>query len=74
MNPTTVPSPYVGGRPPKHDWRSAQDEIQTLIDEGYGLLRLSKRYKVSISGMRLVLRRLGLRTRYQASGTTRGHV
>jgi hypothetical protein len=63
--PVTILPRNIGGRPPTHDWHGIKPEIETLIDAGYGLLRLSKHYKVSVSGMRCILRRLNLRTQYQ---------
>ena len=50
------------GRPPKHNWVSERHEIERLIQQGWGLNRLGKRFGVTDTGMKLVLKRLGLRT------------
>jgi hypothetical protein len=59
-------STYRGtGRPASRDWQAEKFEIERLLAEGYGFYRLGKRYSMSPRGMRLVLERLGLRTRWQ---------
>jgi len=50
------------GRPAKHNWVSNRDEIERLIQQGWGLNRLGKKFGVTDTGMKLVLKRLGLRT------------
>jgi hypothetical protein len=59
------PRSYNGGRPPSRDWQAEQPEIERLLKLGYGCYRLGKQYRLTPRGMRLVLRRLGLRTLYQ---------
>ena len=50
------------GRPAKRNWVSERYEIERLIQQGWGLNRLGKRFGVTDTGMKLVLKRLGLRT------------
>lgn len=52
-------------RPPKHDWLSLKPEISRLIEEGWGFSRLAKKYGMSTGGMRSVVLRLNLQTRWQ---------
>ena len=56
---------YTRGRPPSRDWEGERFTIALLLKAGYGFLALAKFYDMSPAGMRLVLRRLGLRTIWQ---------
>jgi hypothetical protein len=52
------------GRPTKRDWEAERTTIETLVKQGYGYARLAKHYGVSTTGMRGVLQRLGLVTKW----------
>jgi hypothetical protein len=54
-----------GGRPPLRNWTAEKPELEALITSGWGLMKLSCKYKMSIPGIRAVLKRLGLRTHGQ---------
>ena len=56
---------YTRGRPPSRDWEATKPEIELLIKAGYGCEALGKYYGLSDSGVRLVLKRLGLKTIWQ---------
>ena len=58
---------YTRGRPPSRDWESLKPEIEMLLRAGYGHMALGKHYDMSVAGMRLVLKRLGLRTVWQGA-------
>src|SRR6202158_6298110 len=50
-------------RPEKRNWTELRPEIERLIsNHGWGVPRLASRFGVSNPGMRLILKRLGLRT------------
>ncbi len=55
------------GRPPKKDWQIEKPAIQVLLRVGYGTMMLAKHYDMTPMGMAFVLRRLGLRTKWQES-------
>jgi hypothetical protein len=74
MESTQTTSPDVNlpsypGRPPLKDWPAEKATLQAAIDQGDGFLKLANRYRMSVPGMRAVLRRLGLRTKRQQSVT-----
>ena len=52
-------------RPERHPWAQLRPEIEQLLNEGWGLYRLGKRYGMTGAGMRGVLMRLGLKTHNQ---------
>ncbi len=53
------------GRKPKHDWNALAPEIAELLAQGYGWLRLGRRYGVTPMGMKGICERLGLKSRWQ---------
>jgi hypothetical protein len=63
---TSTPEKYTyrGGRPWTRDWFAERAEIKRLLADGYGCYKLGKHYSMSPRGMRLVLERLGLRTKW----------
>ena len=50
------------GRPQSLPWADYRDQIARQIAGGWGLRKLADHYGMSVSGMRLILGRLGLRT------------
>jgi Mor family transcriptional regulator len=55
-------------RPQKIDWAVHKGEIEGHIANGEGLLKLARRYDVSVPGIKKVLKRLKLKTQRQHIG------
>ena len=53
------------GRPPSKNWEAERPIIEMLIRAGMGIPAIAKHYEISISGARVVLKRLGLQTLWQ---------
>lgn len=50
------------GRPPSRDWLTLKGDITDKLVEGWGYQRLARVYGLSTSGMRSVIKKLGLAT------------
>jgi hypothetical protein len=64
IEPRNTDTPYTAGRPCLRDWNALKPEIEERIAHGDGLLKLGKHYGLTPAGVRQMLRRLGLRTRF----------
>jgi hypothetical protein len=53
------------GRPAKHNYEALREEIQQLINDGYGIARLSRKYGLSYKWMKHKLAEMGLKTLWQ---------
>ena len=61
----TIKPSYTRGRPPSRDWEAERPTIALLLRSGSGVHAIAKHYELSISGARVLLKRLGLKTIWQ---------
>lgn len=64
MAPTYLKTSPFAGRKEKKDWQALKPEIETDIAIGFGIAMLARKHGMSRAGMRLILQRYNIVTRF----------